>query len=331
MACGICHQRGHNRQTCSQRNITGIPNQGTARTPTAPSTAPSTVPTPHPLYQRNLELRSALVKSKWKKAIKDVIMINRFFLQGEMGLSDGAPVLSDTRIVYLSWTKIRNIIYHITNSEEMMRGWSSCIFNHHWVIRNNRLREITNACFILHHQRNPSPPKPKDDIRKVKLMNTRDENYLVYWVVGNYLIQDLDSQVNQVNYLGILPKHGLFNLKTINGHRFYLIPHRLDISPPYHPRTDKEFFIEPFCQINIHDEIEEKIFIDNGDNLSELNKWKFNALKLDYLIREVIKMGGKSNDVIESILDLHEDIKLDSVTEFDKDMAGIPSALTNIT
>ena len=122
-----------------------------------------------------------------------------------------------------------------------------------------------------------------------------------------------------------------FNVKTLDGHRFYLVPHRLNIEPPYHPQTDKEFFIEPYCVINIHEGTNKIIFIDDKDSLSELNKWKFNALKLDYLIKEVIRFGGKDNDTISMILDLHEDIKLDKVSESEKDIAGIPSIMTNIT
>jgi len=162
-------------------------------------------------------------------------------------------------------------------------------------------------------------------------MNLRDTNYLIYWVVGNYLVTDMDSGENSIKYMGLLSKKGSFKLKTVDGHRFYLIPHRLNIEPPYHPRTDKQFTIEPYCQINIYSEMIDKVFIDKEDKLSELNQWKFNALKLDYLIREVIKLGGKNNDNLEYVLDLHEDIKLGSVSEIEKDMAGIPSLLTNIT
>ena len=91
------------------------------------------------------------------------------------------------------------------------------------------------------------------------------------------------------------------------------------------------FLIEPYLQINIHDETKDDIHIDNGEQISELNQWKFNALKLDYLIKEVIKLGGKHNDILEPILDLHEDIKLGPVSEWYKDIAGVPSMFTNIT
>ena len=86
-----------------------------------------------------------------------------------------------------------------------------------------------------------------------------------------------------------------------------------------------------YLQINIHDDIDKQIYIDDGEKLSELNRWKFNALKLDYLIREMIKLGAKNNETLDSVLDLHEDITLDEVSEWYKDIAGVPSKFTNIT
>ena len=183
----------------------------------------------------------------------------------------------------------------------------------------------------------PIPPSQNNPVindtgtRRITLINMRDENYLVYWVLGNYMIEDFDSQANRIKVMGLLNKKGCIKLKTISGHRFYLIPHRLDIIPKYHPETDKEFIIEPYCEINIHDDTQEKIYIDNKETLSEFNRWKFNALKLDYLVREVIRFGGKDNDTLSMILDLHEDIKLDIVSDSEKDIAGIPSIMTNIT
>jgi len=145
------------------------------------------------------------------------------------------------------------------------------------------------------------------------------------------MIQELDLLENDIKYIGLMIKGTSFPVKTMTGHRFYLVPHRLNRDPPYHPQTDKQFFIEPYTQINIHDGTVDKIYIDDKANLSELNKWKFNALKLDYLIKQVIKLGGKNNDILESVLDLHDDIEMDSVNEWLKDIAGIPSTFTNIT
>ena len=74
-----------------------------------------------------------------------------------------------------------------------------------------------------------------------------------------------------------------------------------------------------------------EIYINDKDNLWELNQWKFTAIKLDYLKKELIKLGGMNVDTLAPILDLHQDITLLEHGEFDKDRAGIPSAFTNIT
>jgi hypothetical protein len=312
MPCSICRQSGHNRATCPQRNITGIPNRAGGN---QSSTNISQVSV----------LRRTLIKKKWKTAIRNIIYIHRFIDLVEREIADlfRAPAESyDIKLYYPSWSKIRRL-----NDNVIL--WHARFSNQS--LLNPSIRQKLEECRILHRSINPDPPPPRDDRKKVALMNMRDDNYLIYWVVGNYMIQDLDSQENQINYLGFLPKKGTFKLKTMDGHRFYIVPHRLNSEPPYHPKTDKEFFIEPYCQINIHEETSEKIFVDEGQTLSEMNKWKFNALKLDYLIKEVIKLGGKNNDVLECVLDLHQDIKLDSFTEMDKEMAGIPSIYTNIT
>ena len=69
---------------------------------------------------------------------------------------------------------------------------------------------------------------------------------------------------------------------------------------------------------------------------SDLEMWKEFGLKSHYLLQEIYKMtgGGKSEryENIEPFLDLLQDIKIpDTCTEADKEQAGIPSALTNIT
>jgi len=165
----------------------------------------------------------------------------------------------------------------------------------------------------------------------ITLRNMRNENYLIYWVLGNNLVMDLDACENEIKYFGILLAKSDFKIKTLNGHRFHLVPYPLTTNPPYHPPTDKTFFIQPYVSINIHPEINTNIHIDDGDKLSELNKWKFNALKLDYLMKELIKLGGMNYDSLEPILDLHQDIQLDDHDEYEKDRAGIPSVFTNVT
>ena len=334
MACGICRQAGHNRSTCPQRTITGLPLQ---RTQGAPPSNPVPVPPLQAMWdnaRRNRQSNSSRrARRLWRKTIKNVINLKRYAYIVNKWSHLG---YDDPRIYYPSWLKVKDLKGHPT--DEITNYWRYKVYCCDGFTSNsdpNRFVSVyqctKNSCFLLHRERNPPVETPPDRSRNVNLVNLRDENYLIYWVIGDYMIQELDLLENDIKYIGLMIKGTSFPVKTMTGHRFYLVPHRLNRDPPYHPQTDKQFFIEPYTQINIHDGTVDKIYIDDKANLSELNKWKFNALKLDYLIKQVIKLGGKNNDILESVLDLHDDIEMDSVNEWLKDIAGIPSTFTNIT
>jgi len=60
--------------------------------------------------------------------------------------------------------------------------------------------------------------------------------------------------------------------------------------------------------------------------------WKNLAIKMDYLMREMVRMGGTnvdSNPNIAPILDLFQDLDIPEISEFEKETAGVPSTLTN--
>ena len=66
----------------------------------------------------------------------------------------------------------------------------------------------------------------------------------------------------------------------------------------------------------------------NLNNLYNLfNHWKKAAIKLNFLLKECIRLGGMNNDNLNPILDLVQDVEIPQITEFDKQHAGIPSAL----
>ena len=313
MVCSICGQSGHNRRTCPQRNITGLGNQGNQGV----QPTPPLVPLPN---------RREITRKLWKMTIHSIMIFKRF-VKVSLLLAENKD---NPKYAYFHWLKIKGL-FMIINQENLNR-FHSFVFGEishpegpHYV--RYQLQLTNQACLSLHKARN----SVKQNNKTIKLINMRNENYLVYWVLGNLMIEDIDSKENSINYMGMLRVSDKYCINTMVGHRFYLVPHRLDIEPAYHPQTDKQFFIEPYLQINIHEGISKEIYIDDGDKLSEINKWKFNALKLDYLIRELIKLGAKNNETLDVVLDLHEDISLDPVSEWYKDIAGIPSTFTNIT
>jgi len=168
----------------------------------------------------------------------------------------------------------------------------------------------------------------------VSIHNMKDMNYTLYLVSGNMIIWDLDTTENDLHYLGICVSNSTYDMKRCVGARILVIPHGKSIEhPEFHPPTDKKLWEKPYCVINIKESHKNNkdIYIDDGDQLSELNRWKFNALKLDFLLKEVIKLGGKNYDNLEPILDLHQDIQLNDHNEFEKERSGIPSTFTNLT
>ena len=64
---------------------------------------------------------------------------------------------------------------------------------------------------------------------------------------------------------------------------------------------------------------------------SELERWKEVGLKSHYLLQQLIKLGGMKYPNMEPMLDMVQDISVPPHTEHDKERAGIPSGLTNIT
>lgn len=335
MPCSICRQGGHNRATCPNRRLVFTGPNGETTTMIALTrieSPPVSRPPPPSSFSRTV-LQRRIIR-RFKKSFLQIKYIRLFILNCERRKLKMTGWDNDD-IIYFSWLKIKSLISQC--SLQLLLYLITKISSHHSTMYQysidlmNHIQSEKAICSQLYRERNMVQENFSNESRSVTLLNLKKENFLIYWAIGNYMVQDLDSQENNVNYMGLLPKGGSFKLRTINGHRFYMIPHRLDIEPSFHPGTDKQFLIEPYLEINIHEGITDKIYIDDKDKLSELNKWKFNALKLDYLIKEVIKLGGKNNDILECVLDLHEDIKLDEVTEMEKDMAGIPSNLTNIT
>ena len=66
-------------------------------------------------------------------------------------------------------------------------------------------------------------------------------------------------------------------------------------------------------------------------NKKDIEKWKEAALKCDFLIKELKRLGIEKNDNFACIVDMHQDITIPDHSEVDKELAGIPSTLTNIT
>ena len=62
-----------------------------------------------------------------------------------------------------------------------------------------------------------------------------------------------------------------------------------------------------------------------------IDQWKRYGLKSMYLLQQIIKLGGMNYDNLAPILDMVQDIETPAHSEADKERAGIPSTLTNVS
>jgi len=339
MVCSICGQDRHNRRTCPVPVPPANPNPTNASASTLQAQAAAEA------ARAEAEAASRRARRRWRKIYRAIRCMQRFinYSYDRIGPPPPSPdgewtgfvSIEDIRIIYPTWLKMRKIM---ANDEwftpkviEML--WKGPAAAHQTNNLINTLyaniQVVRNRCFILYRTLHPEDLATTTQ-NTIVFHNLRPSNYLIYWVIGNNLQEELDALENPLIYICLLSKMGTSKrIITEIGHRFYVIPHRLDMEPPYHPLTDKQFLVEPYCQIDVHEGTGSRVIIDDKDQLSPVNHWKFKALKLDYLIKEVIKLGGKEHELFGSILDLHEDIKLNDVSNIEKEAAGIPSILTN--
>ena len=71
--------------------------------------------------------------------------------------------------------------------------------------------------------------------------------------------------------------------------------------------------------------------IEIKEDKRELEQWKESALKCDFLIKQLKRLGIDKNENYSAIIDMHEDINIPEHSERDKELAGIPSVFTNVT
>jgi len=101
------------------------------------------------------------------------------------------------------------------------------------------------------------------------------------------------------------------------------------MSPPHHPHQLGPFRYEDITNIlyeGILSEIDDTIVIKSDDE----SPWKTATLKLNFLMKELKRLGADKHETYSCIIDLHQDIVIPHHDEIDKEIAGIPSELTNV-
>tara|TARA_A100001015_G_C14951830_1_gene697063 strand:- start:353 stop:1120 length:768 start_codon:yes stop_codon:yes gene_type:complete len=120
--------------------------------------------------------------------------------------------------------------------------------------------------------------------------------------------QEIVDKMNTMN------ENGFIKLK-LSDYQYHSI---IEVSKSLLPdgSQQKEFYLEP------------KPYTKNK---TELEKWKECGIKCLFLLHQLNKLGVSNNDNYACIMDMVQDIAVPEITEFDKELAGVPSTFTNVT
>ena len=175
--------------------------------------------------------------------------------------------------------------------------------------------KIIYLFFILGNSRsNLATPK-----KNIKIQNLLNETINVYWTdkrddnldysVCKKLSSIMSGYTQGINY----------NKSTTS-----VIISKIDLHECYYMDIKDQIILEKnFGDANGRIEVRE--------NKQELEQWKEATLKCDYLIKQLKRLGVDKNENYAMIIDMHQDIVIPQHSERDKEVAGIPSALTNVT
>lgn len=142
-------------------------------------------------------------------------------------------------------------------------------------------------------------------------------------------------------------------LSSVKPRKFeYSNEYRKDINSPFYkilnivldPTIQKPRTLETLM-IFYTNNIQEDLIVDSTSNRvpyhadtynivlpTKANQALFSTLKMNYLMKQMIRLGGLENENLGSILDLHQDIKIPQHDDLDLEAAGVPNKLfTNVT
>ena len=95
--------------------------------------------------------------------------------------------------------------------------------------------------------------------------------------------------------------------------------------------SNDNYFISGDFNLSEFDNIPIHITKEYKQPKRELDKWKECGLKSLFLLKELDRLGATKYDNLAPIMDMIQDIQLPDHSELDKDIAGVPSAFTNLT
>jgi hypothetical protein len=189
-----------------------------------------------------------------------------------------------------------------------------------------------------------------------EVSNTTNYDMVLYWGISyEYALTDssVGNKINKIYRFDYLNAHSSHTIKCIkNKHIISIFPFLEvqyndtlnainEIPLKYGEVGNHNSIIFPhICATNLKMKTFEgtHIIIDSDykPKKNEIDMWRECALKSKFLLDQIHKMtgGGKTRKEYENIevfMDMIEDISVPKCSEFEKEIAGVPSLLTNIT
>jgi len=175
--------------------------------------------------------------------------------------------------------------------------------------------------------------------KEFKIINLIKREISIYIVEGNSNFIDMNQSYN-VRFLGKIPPRSILPITTFTGYRYIIADTlKMEGSAIYYISDISRNLSENkhVCNLDIQNCNEENINININDNgvisfkeLNRENKLIHSLLKTDYLIKQIIRLGGMDNPNFEPILDLHQDIEIPEIELIDLEAAGVPNEFTNM-
>lgn len=173
--------------------------------------------------------------------------------------------------------------------------------------------------------------------RSVEITNSTQYMVSIYWTNN-----DSTASEPVFKHLGVLNPWTMSNFKFYTNHRLIALPWRVNDEMIVMTLPDNRDNLLLDVLIEDLEDIERDnlptlniINIITPSNYkpikSELDQWKETAFKSLYLLKELERMGAANNENLAPMIDMIQDIVIPNHTQHDKEFAGVPSTLTNIT
>ena len=231
-------------------------------------------------------------------------------------------------------TQPRRRVYRCSHCRQEGHNRATCPgLEEHRRLAQERRRQAREEAYRAEQLRN--------ELKNIQFHNPTQHIMLIFW--SNKL--DVRTEDSEYRFLATMPVGCDTILRFNRRHKFIAVPVEEFDTPPtelneliqtpirqtiFHDQHVKDV-IEFFEQTNEQPLVIINDIKDYKPPKNELDRWKETAFKSLYLLTQLKRMGASNNENLAPMIDMIEDISLPPHTELDKELAGVPSAFTNVT